>query len=491
MENVKTREKAGNDSANGIVAAGKSKNTKKLSIGHILGFFGSIICAFLLQYPQPKLDWENYVLPMVNEYMMGEEQQAVALKNSFPLVGNDESKNTNITVVISGATSGIGLGLTKAFYRMGASNIIMIGRNEQKLKSVSEQIISMSTLNDNIRPRLVTYVAEYSDLDSVADVANEIIRDFGGDIDDGNNGGIDILINNAGIHEGVLMFSAPLGKQGYDNIFTVNYLSHFLLTEKLLPYIQKKKKATSSPLGTIVQMSSSFHWLGDYNDLMPKLKANTKKVSPIEPSPFAPPIASQPGGGAYNGGYFPLWRTQRGYGNTKLAQILNARALQRRLEQANKEGDNNNTVRVISICPAWVASAIAFTPGSFVHNVFKKLAFPAYYDNNEYPGYGIGSTLYGIFNLKSKLAGDDYFSNARFLNMVNPPKHLKILNAPWTFAYGIRDYFSWLSGIYVLWLQKLLPIVEPMISSPITYDPDVQDKLYMWTKIALKSYLSS
>jgi len=58
--------------------------------------------------------------------------------------------------------------------------------------------------------------------------------------------------------------------------FGVNYLSHFLLTEKLLPLLSKSDQ--DSP--RIIQMSSSFHWLSDGSDLVASSGDDTTISSP-------------------------------------------------------------------------------------------------------------------------------------------------------------------------------------------------------------------
>lgn len=67
---------------------------------------------------------------------------------------------------------------------------------------------------------------------------------------------LDILINNAGV-----MFT-PYSetKDGYEQQYGVNYLSHFLLTVSLLPLL--KKAGTSKHCSRIVNVSSCAHLLG-------------------------------------------------------------------------------------------------------------------------------------------------------------------------------------------------------------------------------------
>lgn len=231
--------------------------------------------AFILNTPEPPLDWEKFVLPMTNQFM-GLSANDGACSTTTPLKG--------VNVVISGATSGIGRGMTEGVVRLGGT-VIAIGRNPVKLEQLKQEFGSITTV-----------VADYNDLDTVAKAADEITEKFGH---------IDILLNNAGIHEGIVLFHNPISKQGYDRIYSVNYLSHVLLTEKLAPILAKSER----PI--VAQMSSSFHWVGDWSDLIPGENGEA-------------PLASRPGGVGF------LFRTQRGYGDSKLAMIFHARALKRR-----------------------------------------------------------------------------------------------------------------------------------------------------------------
>lgn len=242
------------------------------------GVLAAAVLAMILSIPEPALDWHGVVLPMTNKYvgLTGDNLSTTPLKG--------------INVVISGATSGIGRGATEAMTILGAT-VIALGRSPEKLATLKQEVSSNSG-------SVTTVVADYEDLDQVSRAANEINEQFDH---------IDILLNNAGIHEGIFLLHDPVSQQGYDRIFSVNYLAHVLLTEKLAPALSRSPQ--SHPI--VAQLSSSFHWVGDWSDLIPT-------------STGGPPPASQKGG---TGGVF---RTQRGYGNSKLAMIFHARALKRR-----------------------------------------------------------------------------------------------------------------------------------------------------------------
>lgn len=169
-----------------------TKVGKNNYLTHLVVWAGVIVAVavgLVLKVPEPPLDWENFVLPMTNRYIGNNNAEELSLT---PL--------KDINVVVSGATSGIGLGLVEAFDRLGA-NIIAIGRNPQKLDQLKENFKSVNTV-----------LADYNDLDMVAKAADEINEKF--------NHTVDILFNNAGIHEGVLLLHNPVSKQGYDRIFS-------------------------------------------------------------------------------------------------------------------------------------------------------------------------------------------------------------------------------------------------------------------------------
>jgi hypothetical protein len=63
------------------------------------------------------------------------------------------------------------------------------------------------------------------------------------------------------------------------------------------------------------------------------------------------------------------------------------------------------------------------------------------------------------------------------------------LKAPWTFALGLRDLGSFLSAFAVMGVQKLMPVAESGISSPITYNEKLQDQIYDWSTQAISDWV--
>src|SRR5579862_8501388 len=125
------------------------------------------------------------------------------------------------TILITGATEGIGkLAATDLANRFRDANILIHGRNKEKLETTSDQIKN-KTGNVHVQ----TYLADFSALKEVRNMAAEILANYES---------LDVLINNAGAG-----FAAPrVGKDGTETRFTVNYLAPFLLTHLLLPVLQ-------------------------------------------------------------------------------------------------------------------------------------------------------------------------------------------------------------------------------------------------------------
>jgi NAD(P)-dependent dehydrogenase (short-subunit alcohol dehydrogenase family) len=146
------------------------------------------------------------------------------------------------TIVITGATDGLGKGIATELAPTGA-RLILHGRDEEKGRA----------LLDELRPRatgeLEWRLAHFRSLDEVRDLADELLEEER----------IDVLVNNAGIGT-----AGPReeSEDGYELTFQVNYLAPFLLTRRLLPSIR------SSAPSRIVNVSSAGQAPIDFDDVM-------------------------------------------------------------------------------------------------------------------------------------------------------------------------------------------------------------------------------
>ena len=156
------------------------------------------------------------------------------------------------TIVITGATDGLGKGLANELARSGA-RLIVHGRNEEKGQALLEQLRQHQTGRAGARPsvngKLEWRRADLSSLDEVRELADSLLDEER----------IDVLVNNAGIgRAGGREESAD----GYELTFAVNYLAPFLLTRRLLPLIE------GSAPSRIVNVTSAGQAPIDFDDVM-------------------------------------------------------------------------------------------------------------------------------------------------------------------------------------------------------------------------------
>ena len=179
------------------------------------------------------------------------------------------------TAIVTGANSGIGLETARELARKGAS-VVLGCRNEEKGAAAL----------DDIRKADPSARVELAQLD-LADLGSieEFARDFAASHEQ-----LDILCNNGGV------MVPPLGwtQDGFETQFGTNHLGHFALTGRLLA------KLLAAPGARVVNVSSTAHRAGKIN------------------------FDNLDGKKRYSAIAF--------YGQSKLANLLFTRELQKRLE---------------------------------------------------------------------------------------------------------------------------------------------------------------
>ena len=134
------------------------------------------------------------------------------------------------TILITGATDGIGLETAKMIAPLGHV-LLLHGRNAEKLVAVVDAVSAITGAG-----QIKSYQADLTDLDQVRAMAEAVRSDFQS---------IDVLINNAGVFK----MSNPLTRDGFDARFIVNVVAPYVLTKALLPLL-----GTS---GRVVNLSSA------------------------------------------------------------------------------------------------------------------------------------------------------------------------------------------------------------------------------------------
>jgi len=199
------------------------------------------------------------------------------------------------TVVVTGASSGLGAITARELARAGA-HVVLAVRDVAKGEGVAA-------------PFEGSWEVRELDLASLASV-----RAFAA----GWSGPLDVLINNAGI------MGVPQAKtaDGFEAQFGTNHLGHFALTNLLLKHIADR----------VVTLSSGAHRIG---------KIQLEDVN-------------------WERRRYDRWRV---YGQTKLANLLFTKELQRRLEEAGSD------VRALAAHPGYARTHLQSHTGSRVQHV--------------------------------------------------------------------------------------------------------------------------
>ncbi len=167
------------------------------------------------------------------------------MENTMPEKGSGSSK----IVVVTGATSGIGLAVCRELASRGYE-IIGIGRDDERCRR------AVLELKRNVfRQPIACFCGDLMQQSEVFRLGAEIR----GYLDEHGAGRLHALINNAGC---VRSYYATT-EEGYEQQFALNHLSGFLLTHILMPYLVNGR-------GRVLMTSSGSHRMMRmrWNDIM-------------------------------------------------------------------------------------------------------------------------------------------------------------------------------------------------------------------------------
>ena len=146
------------------------------------------------------------------------------------------------TILITGSTDGIGKLVAIKLAKEG-HEIYLHGRSPEKLATVVSEI-KEETKNENIKG----FVADFSDLDAVKQMSNQIKKE---------SSKIDVLINNAGVYNS----NKSQNSDGLDMRFVVNYLAPVVLTNELMTLLQQAKASRLINLSSAAQSTVDYEVL--------------------------------------------------------------------------------------------------------------------------------------------------------------------------------------------------------------------------------------
>lgn len=245
--------------------------------------------------------------------------------------------------LVTGATGGIGRVTARELAKMGAE-VTFVARNQQK---ADETLAEIRAAAPNAKVDVI--LADLSELSQVRKAAAEFKR---------KHDKLHLLVNNAG----AVNMNRAVTKDGHELTFAVNHLAYFVMTNELLPLL---KAAAPS---RVVSVASDAHIMGkmNFDDLM--------------------------GEKSYGG--------MTAYNQSKLANILFARELAKRLEGTG--------VTSHAVHPGVVNTGFGKnTPGIF--NFFVKLGSPFM----RTPEKGARTTLQAATSPEGASTTGMYWKNSR------------------------------------------------------------------------------
>lgn len=147
-----------------------------------------------------------------------------------------------LTIVITGATDGLGKALAVDLSHRSATRLILHGRNPERLVSLQKQLSGSAA-------DILTVQADLAELSQAGQLAEKIaeVTDY-----------VSVLVNNAGVSAD---HDRRLSADGHELCLAVNHLAPFLLTQRLLPLLRAGAPAR------VVNVASLSMTSLDFNDL--------------------------------------------------------------------------------------------------------------------------------------------------------------------------------------------------------------------------------
>ena len=136
------------------------------------------------------------------------------------------------TVIITGASRGIGRGIAEMFAKQGANIAFTYRSSDEKAKALEDELSANGC-------KVKGYKSDASNFEAAQQLAVDVLEEFGS---------IDVLVNNAGItKDGLLM---RMSEDDFDIVMDINMKSVFNMTKAVLRPMLKQRK------GSIINMSS-------------------------------------------------------------------------------------------------------------------------------------------------------------------------------------------------------------------------------------------
>ena len=138
----------------------------------------------------------------------------------------------NKTAIITGATRGIGRGIAVEFAKQGANVAFTFSSSVDAANALEIELNALGI-------KAKGYQSNAAEFETAQELAKEILKEFGG---------IDVLVNNAGITKDNLLMR--ISEDDFDKVIEVNLKSVFNMTKAVIRPMMKQRS------GSIINMSS-------------------------------------------------------------------------------------------------------------------------------------------------------------------------------------------------------------------------------------------
>ncbi|MCC0672404.1 SDR family oxidoreductase [Clostridioides sp. ES-S-0145-01] len=171
----------------------------------------------------------------------------------------------NKTVLVTGGSRGIGRAISKIFAKDGYNVLINFNKSENEAKELytvlNEKGFSVKLFKANISNR-----------EEVENMIDYCIKEFGG---------LDVLINNAGISQDKLF--TDISDEDWDNMMNINLKGSFYCSQIALKYMISEKKGNIINISSIWGISGAsceVHYSVSKAGIIGMTKALAKEVAP-------------------------------------------------------------------------------------------------------------------------------------------------------------------------------------------------------------------
>ncbi|XP_058769815.1 short-chain dehydrogenase TIC 32, chloroplastic-like isoform X1 [Vicia villosa] len=284
---------------------------------------------------------------------------------------------TGFTAIVTGASSGIGVETTRVLALHGL-HVIMAVRNMGAAKDVKEAIVK-----EIPSAKIDVMELDLSSIASVKKFASEFIS---------SGLPLNILINNAGVMACPFMLS----KDNIEQQFATNHLGHFLLTHLLLDTM-KKTAHESNKEGRIVNVSSEAHRFA-YSEGIRFGKINEQSS-------------------------YSNWRA---YGQSKLANILHANELAKRLK------DDGVNITANSLHPGAIVTKL-YRHTSAINGIVNAVGRLVMKNAQQ----GAATTCYVALHPQVKGVSGEYFSDSNLCKTTSHGKDADLAKKLWDFSIDL------------------------------------------------------